>query len=326
MVWERNGGSAHALLIAVIGVGLFNAAQVGCMAEQTDSKRIEIRDQGGELGFTIEPLKESFAVGESIRFQVRGDHPYYLYMFSLDRKANTATLILPNDRQRERRYAANAYFEVPGSAINFYSDHAGQEEVLVVATSDTQVFDTTGNKRPDDSPIASLDDIEAQIDKLIRRHGKEWDYVPTVKTLRLPVENVAAGSGGRDPIVFIASNQSQIGLGEAIRIVFGADAPGWVHVYSEFPDEPRTLLRSQEITGEDVHSLIVHPKKKAGSYSLVAVYSDQEERKSDTAAVAGSQARDEDTASKGLRPIQPDTAKVEPGSKAVFRFVVQDNL
>ena len=119
---------ALALLLA-LALGGAAHADVELGADEFDSKAIRVDAPENEpLRVALEPVKESFEIDEPIRFKIRGNKTFYLYLFSVDDKSGDATLILPTrEGQRHNKYPADTTLPVPNpDEPDFLSDEAGR--------------------------------------------------------------------------------------------------------------------------------------------------------------------------------------------------------
>lgn len=129
--------------IAVVALALL-------MGFATMAPAIEIRDGGGgDLRIEFYPEKPAFASGEAIRFNVRGNRDFYLYLFTVDKDAGKTYQILPNARQRDNGFAARRTYTLPSGNIEFYSSRPGVERVIMVASTKRLDLGTTYAKEGD---------------------------------------------------------------------------------------------------------------------------------------------------------------------------------
>lgn len=78
-----------------------------------------------------------YRVGERIRFRVRGNQPFFLYLLNVDPATGRAVTILPNRYQGKDRikYPAGQWNLVPNPQLEFYSDRPGVERIIMVAST-----------------------------------------------------------------------------------------------------------------------------------------------------------------------------------------------
>jgi hypothetical protein len=289
--------------------------------EQTDEKGIRIRDQSRELNVSIEASKDIYQVGEAIRFKVKGNQRFYLYLFNVNRDDNTSVMLLPNSKQKNNRFDANRVFTVPTN-VEFYADAPGTEEILLVANPKPLNFDTSRYQKSGDFLEGDAETLDNQVKALRIRTRQEENREPVVKQLQLVIKDKGARGigipGGDDgshskPIVFVSADQSSYGLGEDVRMVFGASQPGWVHLYAVEPQGRRSLLKSQQVSGEKVYRLTARAERPIGEHALVAIYGDDEKAREKVLDLL-----DQDSSPKGLRLVE------EEGPVAVYRFQIHE--
>lgn len=292
--------------------------------EQSDDKAIRIQEQSKGLKVTFQALKDTYKVGEAIRFKVRGNQRFYLYLFSINRLDQTSVLLLPNNKQKDNRYDANQTFTVP-SNVEFYADAPGTEEIVMVASIKHLNFDTSRYQKSGDFLLGDAQIVDDQLKALRIRTRAEETREPVIKQLQLtiigqkvgdasiiPRSGNASDTGGK-PIVFVSTDRTNYSLGDDVQVVFGADKPGWVHIYAIEPQGERSLLKRQEIAGDKIYRLAARAERPTGEHALVVVYSDSEQVPEKVITLL-----DQDASTKGLRLLE------EESPVAVYRFRIQE--
>lgn len=104
------------------------------------SKAIHVRAPAAEapprqLRVEFKPLQDGYRVGEPIRFRVRGNQRFFLYVYNISADGGKATLLLPNRRQQGNKYQAGKDYRIPNANVEFFADRAGNERVVMVASS-----------------------------------------------------------------------------------------------------------------------------------------------------------------------------------------------
>ena len=94
------------------------AAAVTAEGAGTEAKAIRVDSPENEpLKVVLEPTEDSFRVDEPIRFKIRGNKDFFLYLFSIDKETEQATLILPSkEGQKHNKYPANRTLRCPIAA------------------------------------------------------------------------------------------------------------------------------------------------------------------------------------------------------------------
>ena len=96
-----------------------------------------------------------------------------------------------------------------------------------------------------------------------------------------PVADAAASvqvetESGLDAIPFVSTAKTLYSAGERLRIVFGADKPGWIHLYVIEPDGARKRLVRRAVDGERVQTATVEAVAPLGRHAIVAAYTEEE--------------------------------------------------
>jgi|GEM_PF-3578625 len=81
--------------------------------------------------------KSYYRVGEKIKFKVRGNRDFYLYLFDRDANSNKWLSILPNRYQTNRQIKYVGDYKpnlVPNRGLEFFADHPGTERITMVAS------------------------------------------------------------------------------------------------------------------------------------------------------------------------------------------------
>ena len=107
--------------IAAIALALMTpmaASAIELAVEEVESKAIRVDDPTKEpLRVALEPVQDSFSVDEPIRFRIRGNKTFFLYLFSIDDETGDATLILPTkEGQEHNKYPPTAPSRYPTRA------------------------------------------------------------------------------------------------------------------------------------------------------------------------------------------------------------------
>jgi len=103
------------------------------------------RQPGMSLRVQLIPEKKSvYHVNERVRFMVKGNKTFYLYLFNIDPDTGSGIAILPNRLQGKDslRYSANKWHLVPNPGVEFFSDRPGFERIIMVASERYLNLDT----------------------------------------------------------------------------------------------------------------------------------------------------------------------------------------
>ncbi|WP_020585250.1 DUF4384 domain-containing protein [Desulfobacter curvatus] len=253
------------------------------MTAFADVKAIGIRTVGGDsngdgnpLKVEFTPVKQVFKAGEAIRFKVKGSETFYLYLFSVDEKNNKGYMILPNKKQQYVKYQAGTTYTVPESYIEFYSDSPGREKIIMLAS--TKKMDVKFDKYAKAGNILSANfDTVVQETKALSIRSREAKAKHVTKELSL----IITGNGQNESSVphsnpaaapFVSTNKSSYRDGDPIRITFGADKPGYVHLYINEPGGRQSFLTTERVSGKDFYQVNATASRPGGVHQIIAVY------------------------------------------------------
>jgi len=276
------------------------------------------------LEVEVAPLQPAARVGEPIRFEARANRPCYLYLYATDPATGATTLLVPNRRQPDNRLSGGVPLSVPGPEVAYVAATPGTRQVTAV--SSTRPLEVTTQAGPDgDFPLLSVKDLDATFGTTGIGAGSGYLRIGSdeLKVSRFEVRVAAAtqaappsprdAAAGAQGIAFVAAAGNRLRVGETLRIVFGADRQGWVHLLVIDPNGTRTPLTKRETDGRSVLSVETQAAAPAGDHLLVAVYTpgpDLDERVLE--------ALREGPQDKGLRLV-PDSL---PGALATQRIAI----
>ena len=314
---------ALALLLA-LALGGAAHADVELGADEFDSKAIRVDAPENEpLRVALEPVKESFKIDEPIRFKIRGNKTFYLYLFSVDDESGDATLILPTrEGQRHNKYPADTTLPVPNlDEPDFLSDEAGREKLVMVASTKYLRWKSNWFQDGADSYVDKAEFEKEFAAKGIRVGAdKREDDNVVVKRLAVRVRDKEDSAERQTANVWLTTkgNRAEYAMGERIETVFGAGEDGWVQLYVVEPNGKYARLKTYEVEKDKAYTMRAVAEDPAGKHAFVAVYTEDEP----SGAMLGGD-RDKsvlDVASKGVR-VEEDTE----GPMAVYRFRIEED-
>lgn len=235
------------------------------------------------LDLEVTPAPPEARVGEPIRFEVRTNRASYLYLYATDPATGVTTLLVPNRRQPHNRLSAGAALRFPGAEVAYVAEAPGTRQVTAV--SSTRPLEVATQAGPDgDFPRLSVKDLDAAFGTT--GVGSASGYLrigsDEIKVRRFDLQVAAATSApppsARDAapqaqgIAFVAAAGNRFRVGETLRVVFGADRKGWVHLLVIEPNGTRTPLTKRETDGRSVLSVEAQAAAPVGDHTLVAVY------------------------------------------------------
>ena len=324
---------AFALMLGTALLATSACADVELGIDEIEEKTIRVETPESEpkaLRVKLEPVKASYKVDEPIRFHIRGNKTFFLYLYSVDKETDEVTLLLPNrEGQRHNKYPANQTLVVPNEGeAELLADEPGRERLLMVASTRYLPLKSRWYRKGLDYYTGKGADFEAEFaDKGIRVRGpdKTRDDKVLVKTVMVRIEGDQTTGDAPAPTashVWLTTkgNLQDYTIGDRIEAVFGSGKDGWIHLYVVEPNGKYSRLKSYAVKEDQTYTAKAVASDPAGKHALVAVYSEDEE--STRALSAGGDAKalpDPDAAPKGV-----DLVEDKPQHMAVYRFQITD--
>jgi hypothetical protein len=293
---EREMKRKHLGTTVVLGI-IFMVWSAACTASiEVQSASTEIVDDALHVKFT--PLKPEFEVNEPIRFKVKGNRTFYLYLFSIVEDSDEGYMILPNALQQYVKYKANREYIVPEKNIEFYAEKPGTEKLIVVASTEKLPVKIEKFRKEGQLYAASAEFVEAEVKTLkIRQKRKEHNQVIQQLFLNVSDNGVAvstetaavtasspAATEAQPPAetqkkprvaTFVSSDKTEYKTGEVSVITYGADTAGYIYLFVIEPQGKQTLLKKSPVDGKSflqVRGVMTPPE---GTHRLLAVYDKQ---------------------------------------------------
>ena len=323
-LWARGA----ALLVAATLAAAVHA-DISLGADEMESKAIRVDDPESEpLRVTLEPMQDSFKVNEPIRFKIRGNKTFYLYLFSVDDETGDATLILPTkEGQRHNKYPANTTLPVPNpDEPNFLSDEAGREALVMVASIRYLPVKSNWFRDGAEVYVGKAADMEQEFaEKGIRIGDRTRDPKVIVKRMSVRIRSSEQPEGDVDSAtadlwLTTKGNQATYELGDRIDAVFGAGKDGWVQMYVVTPNGKHQRLKTYEVEGGKAYTMRAVAEDPAGKHALVAAYSEDEPDGSILQRSRSKVVQLLDPAPKGVRLVDEERVPM-----AVYRFRIEDD-
>lgn len=95
------------------------------------------------------------------------------------------------------------------------------------------------------------------------------------------------------PILFLETNGNQFNVGDTVKIVYGADRKGYVHLYSRSEGQRFTRVFSKKVDGQSFYTSRPRASSPTGKQHLVLIYTP--ERNYNSKDLEASMAKDYDT-------------------------------
>jgi hypothetical protein len=266
-------------------IGLAMCLVIGSMslavAQTTPSKALSVRPAGqGGFDIAFEPVKESFNVGEAIKFKIKGNERFFLYLFSIDKARDQGVLVLPHSLHKGNMYEANREYVVPGPGIEFFSAQPGTEKLIMVAS--TKWLELDAGKFTKSGDFYSTDAGRAEYEaKALEVRSSESGKNAVTKEIALKIEGPVAEAVPPAPVAvvdtqkatpFVATDKNLYLLGDHMKIVYGADREGFVYLFYVEPDGKPVLLKKQPVNGKDIYNVQAKASEPAGNHILFALF------------------------------------------------------
>ncbi|MEW6267259.1 MAG: DUF4384 domain-containing protein [Thermodesulfobacteriota bacterium] len=248
---------------------------------------LEVRSAGG-LRVTFEPVKTVFQVNEPIKFKIKANKQFFLYLFSLDKQTNQGVLIMPNELYQGNMYQADAEFIAPPPNYEFFAQNPGLEKIIMVASTAWLELDHKKYTKSGGFFTGQAVDMEAEAKSLVVR-GLKKDVVSSEVDVVIVGSGPAPQAGSAAPPVqapagsptpaapFVSTDKIEYKVGDKLKITFGADKKGYVYLVLVEPDGTRQVLKKQEVSGENIYQVQGLATAPAGRQTLFAVYDESGE-------------------------------------------------
>lgn len=131
-------------LKTIIAIGLF-AASFNTIAQSLNHEQLSVQAVNHNLAVEMVTTKPSFKPNEAIKFNIKGNQDFFLYVFAVDEANGNVTMMLPNKLQKGNKYTANQAHRVPNATeMELISDRPGTEKIVMLASTKYLAWDTKG--------------------------------------------------------------------------------------------------------------------------------------------------------------------------------------
>ena len=252
--------------------------------DDPSERALGIRDRREPFQVSLEPLRPSYRVGEPIRLRVRGNRDFFLYLFSINREEGRALRLIPSDRQRGNKYRADLSHVIPNRSVEFYCDRPGVEQIVMLASTRYLELKAESYRKFRGFFVLPPEAAGARIKALgVRGPGGKGGRVVKELTIRIVAPVTAPAAPLPTPIApyqapramaFVSCDRETYRVGDRVRVIYGADRPGWIHLHTVGPDGSRTLLKKERVSGKEIYHLTARAERPSGRHALVAAYSE----------------------------------------------------
>ncbi|VFM95002.1 MAG: protein of unknown function (DUF4384) [Candidatus Kentron sp. G] len=276
------------MLLTISLASLLLGPMVHAEPPDMEAKWIGVRgsDARSTLDVSIEPTRSIYRVNEPIRFKIKGNNKFFLYVYAVDEETGDATLLIPGRKQRGNKYTAHRVHTVPNRGVEFYSDTSGEETIVFIASRKYIDIDRAHFKDAGDFAMGKAAMLEQEFSAKgigVRTSDSGSNTGVLVKRLKVRIE----GSGreredsgdSRHPEVlsFLSLNDKVFQVGDKIHGVYGAMENGWIRLVLREPDGSYSSLGSaRKIKAGRTYEFTARAEVPYGEHRLFAIYSEKE--------------------------------------------------
>ena len=274
------------------------AASLNVVAENKNFEQLSVKAVADNLSVEMKTTKDSFKPNEAIKFNIKGNQDFFLYIFAVDQNSGNVTMMLPNAIQKGNKYSGKQMHRVPNAnEIELISDRSGTEKIVMLASSKYLTWDTKGYTEAGKYMNTSNENFNSQLETLSIRPVKNdlksanKDMIvreilvtiqadkPTGSALTLqlsdqqndPAQKVEAPLSDT-PIVLLSLNKAKYSAGDDAYMAFAADRPGFIHLIIIDAKKRYTELAVQKVNGNQVYRLKAVTAKPKGKHQLIAAW------------------------------------------------------
>lgn len=282
---RRRPGAVSTLTLSLL-LGAMPLASGALAAEPaTDATPMGMRvstKPEAALAVDIEPVRERYDVDEPIRFRVRGETPFYVYLYSLDNENGESTLIFPNHWEQDNYYPGGRSYLIPNRDAEFYGERPGTERVVMVASrrplemsrAQLESEEQVALKPAEFDGLLSAQGIRVEHDDHDRvRDGRTDDTLVKQIALEVVGEPLKSRTPDAAPTALIGTAREEYRVGESFDVFFGADHDGWIHLYAVEPGGAYDRLVREEVRASALKSVAFRAEAPYGPHKLIAIYS-----------------------------------------------------
>lgn len=288
------------------------AAGINSSFALAQEKEIQVRErEGGQLKVSLESLKDYYEPGEAIRFKIRGNESFFLYLFTISERTGKAYMILPNSLQNKNKYSGRQWHHVPNKNVEFFSNKSGEEKVVYVASKRYLNWDTKGYSRVGDFLETSTKSLDDQIQKQIvitRDRNRETNrnerparnnyssrareyrddefyvgeysfyvgrssYSSRQEQYEAPASNLPQRTSS-EPVIFLGTDKDEYYVGEQVKIVIGSDTKGYLHLFTRQAGRDFEKVTTKRVDGNALHKFYPTAARPKGLQYLLVVFSE----------------------------------------------------
>ncbi len=248
-------------IIFCAAISLATAASI-----EKQFKALKIEDK--EFDVNLEVLAPTVNVGQPMSLAIKANQEFYLYLFVIDDN-DKGYMILPNKLQQYSVYQADERYMVPEETLQFYSNHPGTEEVIIIAATKKLAltkgrFQTSGRFMK-----GSRDMINKEV-KALHSRASEMDSRIVARRIFIQVDgNTTTGVA----LPFVSCNKTRFHIGERMLIRVGADKAGFITLFNRGKHGRIRRIEEVRVDGKTFQRISTEAMGAVGTSTLIAVWS-----------------------------------------------------
>ncbi len=212
----------------------------------------------GNLTVTFKPFKKEIALGDRFEFEFMTSRDVYLYLFAMDKNNQIGQVLLKDAKYKSTK----AFVKVPAdSNIIWKADKVGIERFLMIAS--TKKIDQDWRKQDVSKSFADFlrniknsDRVKIQFDVTVLPQRQ-------LSSTRPP---------GATPVAFVSTARQTYRIGDAVKILYGADQAGTVTLYLVEPSGKREEVLHANVDGKKFYKLNAKAIAPVGDHKLIAEF------------------------------------------------------
>ncbi|MEZ5471332.1 MAG: DUF4384 domain-containing protein [Marinicella sp.] len=280
----------------LMSMGLM-ATSLSTFAQNAEHEQLVVRQVEQNLSVDMTPVKQSFLPDEAIKFNIKGNRDFFLYVFAVDEKNSNVTMMLPNKFQKGNKYTANQLHRVPNATeMELVSDRPGTEKIVMLASTKYLDWDTKGYAEAGRYMSTQQERFDSQLEALSVRpvqNDKVSDNSEMIlREMMIKIDGEVPAPTNNALVIQLTDQQAQIAKpnkDNAQVIVLSTQQPAdkKEQPKSETPVVFLSLDKAEYKAGNEawivygadrpghVHLILVDPKKNATEMAIQEVDGEQ---------------------------------------------------
>ena len=214
--------------------------------------------QSGNLTVTFKPVKKEIALGDRFEFEFMTSRDVYLYLFAMAENNPTGHVLLQDVKYKSTK----AFVKVPADSNTIWkSDKVGIERFLMIAS--TKKIDKDWGKQDVSKSFADF-----------LRNRRNSDQVKIQFDVKVSPRRQLSSTKppGATPVAFVSTARQSYRIGDAVKILYGADQAGTVTLYLVEPSGKREEVLQANVDGKKFYKLNAKASAPVGDHKLIAEF------------------------------------------------------